>query len=125
MTLPFRSVIVTDVLLNVAMMWTMPEMTFLAPLARTILGFSTSFGSSERFSFGGSMTAGAAASFLAALGFGATAGAGAASGAGAAGAAGAAVVFGSVSSGITEIGVNSGSGKGSIRILRSWRSWCS
>src|SRR4029077_14460333 len=84
MTLPDKSVIVTDVLLNVAMMWTMPEMTFLAPLARTIFGFSTSFGSSERFSFGGSTTAGAAASFLAALGFGAAAGA--ASGAGAAGA---------------------------------------
>src|ERR1700685_561727 len=48
MTLPVMSVIETIVLLNVAEIWAMPMKTFLLPLALTILGFSMSFGSSDR-----------------------------------------------------------------------------
>src|ERR1700733_13625345 len=48
MTLPFMSVMETMVLLKVAEMWAMPVKMFLLPLALTILGFSMSFGSSER-----------------------------------------------------------------------------
>ena len=50
MVLPLRSVIVTEVLLNVEKMWAIPTIMFLLPFALTILGFSTSLGSSERFS---------------------------------------------------------------------------
>src|SRR4051794_13312497 len=103
---PFRSVIVTMVLLKEATMWAMPVWTFLLPFALMILmGSTTALGSSERFSsFLGSAGAPAAASFLAPLGaltlaaFGAAsavavaaagaAGAASAAGAGAAGAAG-------------------------------------
>src|ERR1700760_2049131 len=48
MTAPVMSVIETIVLLKVAEMWAMPMKTFLLPLALTILGFSMSFGSSDR-----------------------------------------------------------------------------
>src|SRR5476649_1813372 len=48
MTLPFMSVIETMVLLNVAEIWAIPVKIFLLPLALTILGFSMSFGSSDR-----------------------------------------------------------------------------
>ena len=48
MTAPVMSVIETMVLLNVAEMWAMPTKIFLLPLALTILGFSMSFGSSDR-----------------------------------------------------------------------------
>src|SRR5476649_1595133 len=48
MTAPVMSVIETMVLLNVAEMWAMPVKIFLLPLALTILGFSMSFGSSDR-----------------------------------------------------------------------------
>src|SRR5476651_1054799 len=48
MTLPFMSVIETMVLLKVAEMWAMPVKMFLLPLALTILGFSMSFGLSDR-----------------------------------------------------------------------------
>src|SRR5260221_2379968 len=67
MTLPFMSVIETIVLLNVAEMWAMPMKTFLLPLALTILGFSMSFGSSDRLVeiwSAGLTAAGAEAPFL-------------------------------------------------------------
>src|SRR5581483_7599576 len=51
----------------------MPLWTFLLPFALMILIGSTTFGSSERFSFGASATTAGAASFLA-LAFGACAG---------------------------------------------------
>src|SRR5688572_32191624 len=58
---------VTMVLLKVERTCAIPVWTFLLPLALMIFGFSTSFGSSERFSFGGSGAAGS--SFLALAGF--------------------------------------------------------
>src|ERR1700760_1262213 len=65
MTAPVMSVIETIVLLKVAEMWAMPIKTFLLPLALTILGFSMSFGSSDRlveiWSAGLTAAAGAAA----------------------------------------------------------------
>src|ERR1700678_1275036 len=99
MTLPAWSVMETMVLLNVAEMWAMPEKMFLLPLALTILGFSMSFGSSDKLveTWSAGLTAGAAAvaaaplppffspaGFFSAAGFfsGAVAPAGFASGAG-------------------------------------------
>src|SRR5215211_14127 len=56
------SVMVTIVLLKVESTCATPEWTFLLPFALMIFGFSTSFGSSDKFSFTGS---GAASSFFA------------------------------------------------------------
>jgi len=65
------SVMVTIVLLNEATMCAMPVWTFLLPFALMILiGSTTAFGSSERFSsfFGSAGAPAAAASFLAPFG---------------------------------------------------------
>src|SRR5450755_2216671 len=74
MTLPVMSVIETFVLLNVAEICAMPVKIFLLPLALTILGFSMSFGSSDRlveiWSAGFTSAAGlAAAPFFSPAGF--------------------------------------------------------
>src|SRR6266516_2507149 len=61
-TLPFRSVIVTTVLLKVASTCATPECTFLLPLALTIFGLSTSSVERERLS--GAPAAGAGCSFF-------------------------------------------------------------
>src|SRR6476661_6109195 len=66
MTLPFMSVIVTMVLLNVARMCATPLWTFLLPFALTIFGCSMLSGLRERFSAGAG--AGAAPSSFFALG---------------------------------------------------------
>src|SRR5476649_848381 len=93
MTAPFMSVIETMVLLKVAEIWAMPVKIFFEPLALTILGFSMSFGSSDRlveiWSAGLTAAAGAAPFFSAFGFFSAFSALGAA--AGAASAAGAAV----------------------------------
>src|SRR6202020_1425592 len=66
MTLPAWSVMETMVLLNVAEIWAMPLKMFLLPLALTILGFSMSFGSSDRLveTWSAGLTAAAGVSFL-------------------------------------------------------------
>src|SRR5438874_10572935 len=66
MTLPFMSVIVTMVLLNVARICATPLWTFLLPLALTIFGCSMLSGLRERFSAGAG--AGAAPSSFFAFG---------------------------------------------------------
>src|ERR1700761_6472340 len=97
MTAPVMSVIETMVLLNVAEMCAMPVKMFLEPLALTILGFSMSFGSSDRLVeiWSAGLTAGAAAAapffspaaFFSPAGFFSALGAAAAAGAASAGAA--------------------------------------
>src|SRR5438874_1249528 len=67
MTLPFRSVIVTIVLLNVEKTCAIPEWTFLLPLALMTFGFSISSAERERLS-GADMGA-ADSSFLLLAGF--------------------------------------------------------
>src|SRR5271170_2793628 len=102
MTAPVMSVIETMVLLNVAEMWAMPTKTFLLPLALTILGFSMSFGSSDRlvelWSAGLTSAAGlAAAPFFSPAGFFSALGAFSAVAVAAAGAAAAPSAFGAAS----------------------------